>query len=77
MAPSSGEPTTWKVDGQSPRFGLDARGNYVDGYEVEFTTGLGNKGKLFVPRAGYNAQNVTALVKAHASELDTVSRSGS
>lgn len=76
MGNASSDPTTWTIDSQAPRMGQNARGQYVDGYQVEFTTGMGNRGVIFVPRERYNPANVVALVKAHASELDTVSRSG-
>ena len=68
---------TWTVDSQAPRTGENTRGQYVPGYQIEFTTGRGNKGTIFVPRTDYNPANVVALIRAHASELDTVSQSGS
>lgn len=68
---------TYSITGQVPKIGLNDQGQYVDGYQIDFVTGLSNRGWVFVPRDKYNAANAAAMVKAHASELDAVSQSGS
>lgn len=76
MANAAADGVTWVVDSQVARIVDDGRGQYVPGYHIDFTTGLGNRGSIEVARSAYNPANVVALIKAHASELDAVSKSG-
>lgn len=73
---SSGQ-TSWKVTSQTSGFGVDASGKAVEGVNINFTTGLGNMGSVFVPRLGFSAQAAIDAIRAHATELDQVSASGS
>ena len=77
MAGASGKPGTWSDVVQTAQMVRTPRGQYVPGYLVEFTTGLGNRGSISVAREDYNPANVVALIKAHVAELDQVSQSGS
>lgn len=76
MANSSSGQLSWKVTSQAPRFGIGPDGKATEGIEINFTTGLGNQGSVFVPRSGFSAQAGIEAIRAHAQELDAVSSSG-
>jgi hypothetical protein len=67
--------TTWTVDSQVARIGLDARGQAQEGYQIEFTTGKGNRGSIFIPKSQYNPTAAVQLIRQHATDLDLVSSS--
>jgi hypothetical protein len=67
------QPVTWTVTGQQDTTDLDATGRAVRGYRIDFTTGLGNHGSVFVPKARYSVESARAAIMQHAAELDQVS----
>lgn len=64
--------TGWAIEGQQETSELDARGRAISGYRVEFVTGKGQRGSVFVPKVQYNPTNVRAAVAAAAGQLDEV-----
>lgn len=69
--PVSG-PGTWRVDSQSPTSKIDRTNNVVEGYDIAFTTGLGNHGTVFVPHLQYTPPLVRDAVAAAAAAVDAV-----
>lgn len=45
----------------------------VDGYVVNFVTGFGVNGSVFIPGNQYTAPNVQAAIAAQVAQLDAVS----
>lgn len=64
--------TGWNVEGQQETTELDARGRAVTGYRIEFRTGKGQRGSVFLPKSQYNPTNVRAAIAAQAGQLDEV-----
>lgn len=63
--------TGWVINAQTPT--VSAVGQSVmNGWNIDFTTGRGHQGRLFVPVAQYNGPNVRSLVTAQATTLDEV-----
>jgi hypothetical protein len=69
---TSGRPGSWTVTGQAPGVGPDSQGRTVQGITVQFVTGLGVPGSVFIPRAQYAPDAVKAAIAAHAADLDAV-----
>lgn len=63
---------TWMVDSQLQRTTVNPSGQVEEGYTVNFHTGQGHYGSVFVPNTRYNADNVRAAVQAQANLLDEV-----
>lgn len=63
---------TWIVDSQLQRTTVNPSGQVEEGYTVNFHTGNGHYGSVFVPNNRYNADNVRAAVQAQANLLDEV-----
>lgn len=79
MAPPGSGPITapagnvaYKVTSQTPTTGIGPDGKPTGGYQVNFTTGGGAAGYVFIPYGMYSADNVKALIGPHARELDLV-----
>jgi hypothetical protein len=49
-----------------------AGGQVQEGFRVMFTTGKGQQGSVFVPKARYTPDNVRAEIAAAAHQLDQV-----
>lgn len=73
QASSSGGAPTWRVTGQQPVSGQDARGQYVPGVRVLFQLSTGESGEVFVPNADFNPERVRVAVQAAARTLLGVS----
>lgn len=69
---AAGKPGSWAVTGQTPATRPNARGQYVAGMLVHFTTGLGVTSTVFVPDAVYSKETIAKMVQAKASALDEV-----
>lgn len=67
VAPSSG----WNVTGQRETVQV-VNGTVVNGVTVDFLTGNGVLGSVFVPNERYTTENVRAAVMARARMLDDV-----
>lgn len=76
MPPASSNGSTVKNITQTLGYGLDVRGQAVQGYTINFETSRGNRGALFVARSDYNPDKVKAMLMEHAQELDAVSALG-
>lgn len=66
-------PTTWTVDSQTEQTQGGPQG-IVRGVLISFTTGLGNKGTVFVPDTAYSVDAARAAIQARAAMLDAVSQ---
>ena len=75
MAGSQAVPTatTWTVDSQAEQVQGGPQG-IVRGVLISFTTGLMNKGTVFVPDATYSVDAARAAIQARAAMLDAVSQ---
>jgi hypothetical protein len=75
MAGSSAVPTTstWTVDSQLEQTQGGPQG-IVRGVLISFTTGLGNKGTVFVSDAQYSVAAARTALQARAELLDAVSQ---
>lgn len=63
---------SWQVTGQRATTQL-AAGQFIDGQNVYFTTGLGHQGSVFVPLNRISDQTYIAeLVQARADALDSI-----
>jgi hypothetical protein len=67
----------WTITSQAQTTQPDATGKFATGVLIHFATQKGNQGSVFVPEAGYNPQNVAAMVQAKADTMDAVSALGS
>ena len=65
---------TWQVTGQNAdQFETDGSGNPVTGYRVNFVTGNGNRGSVFVPADRYHdVKGTRVLIQAQANLMDEV-----
>lgn len=72
MRPPAAPVTGWEVKSQQETTAPGPDGKLTSGIEVSFTTGKGQKGTVFLPRAMYTTQNVIAAIAAHAAMLDTI-----
>lgn len=63
---------TWRVDSQSPTTRVSPTGQVEDGYDIAFTTGLGQPGTVFVANARYTPANVKAVIAARAAQIDAI-----
>lgn len=67
-------PGGWVVTGQfETMHAAPGGGAVVTGYQVNFTTGHGASGSVFVPMSRYNRDTVLAMISAKVAELDAVS----
>lgn len=64
---------TWTVDSQTEQVQAGQQG-IVRGVSISFTTGLMNKGTVFVPDSQYSVDAVRAAISARAALLDSVSQ---
>lgn len=64
--------TGWTVTAQQEQVGIGADGRATNGYRIQFTTGKGVNGSVFIPMDRYNPTNVKAAIAAHAHQLDEV-----
>jgi hypothetical protein len=63
---------SWTVTGQMETTEFNQQGQVQKGVKVEFTTGQGHTGTVFVPQAQYNPDMVRQLVQARADLMDQV-----
>jgi hypothetical protein len=64
----------WRVTGQqSATRLLPNQARPVDGYVINFVTGYGVSGSVFVPSASYTAPTVQSAIAAQVEQLDAVS----
>lgn len=64
--------TTWQVTAQQQTTALYGT-RFVRGVEVQFTTGLGHSGSVFIPQDVYgNTDQVKAMIAAAAVQMDAV-----
>ena len=72
MADGSG----WEVKGQLMGQGIGPNGGYTKGMSVQFVTGLGHGGEIFLTDAEYNAPNAIDLIRERvadkAAQMDAV-----
>lgn len=64
--------TGWIIEHQQETVGLGPDGRAIDGWRVNFVTGLGVHGSVFIVKARYSVDNVRAAVAAAAAEIDAV-----
>ena len=65
---------TWNVTGQNAdQFEYDGAGNPVTGWRVNFITGQGNRGSVFIPQDRYkDVKGTRAQIQALADTMDEV-----
>lgn len=65
----------WNITGQSTstKF-VPGRAAPVDGYVVNFVTGYGTNGSVFVPTNEYTPDTVKAAITAQVAALDAVNQ---
>lgn len=64
---------TWRVTGQFPTTRPTAGGRLVAGVTVQFVTGSGVSGSVFVPEAMYTPERVKQLIAAKVAPIEAVS----
>lgn len=66
---------SWNITGQNAdQFEFDGAGNPVTGYRVNFVTGQGNRGSVFIPADRYHdVAGTRKLIQAQANTMDEVS----
>jgi len=62
----------FKVNSITKRVKLTATGEFIDVYEVSFTTKSGIIGSVEIPTAKFNKEYVNDVINAEASELEEV-----
>lgn len=63
----------WNITGQQPAVRqVPGVARPVDGYVVNFITGYGTTGSVFIPVAQYGADTVKAAIGATVAQLDAV-----
>lgn len=73
MTVATGSPSTgWQVTGQQPTTQVNDVGTVQQGIKVQFRTGNGTAGSIFVPMAQYTPDNVRALIAGQAAIIDQV-----
>lgn len=66
-------PTTWVVTGQSQATDIPTQGAPVNGVRIQYRTGNGQEGSVFVPQTIYpNTSQVRDIIAAAAAQMDTV-----
>lgn len=65
---------TWQVIGQSQTSDLDQSGRAVTGMSVQFRTGDGHVGSVFVPLTAFSPASVANAINPAAATLDAVGR---
>lgn len=65
---------TWHVTGQNAdQFEYDGAGNPVTGYRVNFITGNGNRGSVFIPADRYHdVAGTKTAIQGQANLMDMV-----
>lgn len=64
--------TTWQVTAQQQTTALWGT-RFVRGVEVQFTTGLGHSGSVFIPQDIYNnTDQAKPLIAAAAAQMDAI-----
>lgn len=76
MPASAGNGQNWTVNSQTPRLGLDSKGRYVQGYQIDFTTAGGFEGQVFVPLQGFSAAAAIEAIRQHVQQLEAIGSSG-
>lgn len=71
---SSGGPVSWHVSGQTQTMGRNAHGQWVTGFEVNFTLSNGTAGSVFVPMGDYNPDRVSQLIRERAGLMHSAGR---
>jgi len=62
----------FKVNSITKRVKLTATGEFLDVYEVSFTTKLGIIGSVEIPAAQFDKERVKEMITAEATELEEV-----
>jgi hypothetical protein len=70
--PPSGAPNGGEVLAQTPTVETTPDGQLARGVRINFRTGKGALGSVFVPDAMYSPENVLAYVREVANRLDQV-----
>jgi hypothetical protein len=70
-APLPAPGTGWKINLQTPTTGVSG-GKVGPGFNINFTTGRGHEGTVFVPVSQYTEAGVRALITGLATTLDNV-----
>jgi len=65
-------PELFKVNSITKRVKLTATGEFLDVYEVSFTTKSGIIGSVEIPAAQFNKERVNEAITAEATELEGV-----
>jgi altronate dehydratase len=63
--------TGWKIESQTPGV-ANYGGTVTAGVTINFTTGRGHPGVVFVPSARYNVAAVQQMVTEQATVIDNV-----
>lgn len=69
---NSGQGASWTVTSQYASTDVSVPGRLVEGYTVNFRTGNGHDGHVFVPAAQYNPAAVKSAIASQAALLDAV-----
>lgn len=74
MAPTAqpANPSGFRVTSQVDQSGQDATGKFVAGRSVQFVTGNGTPGSVFIPLTLYTPDNVMAAIANQAAIIDAV-----
>lgn len=72
VTPPAGKPGSWTVGTMVERYGSNAQGQLVKGYEVHFQTGSGIASSVWVPEASLSPQVVAGLIRNKVAQLDAV-----
>lgn len=70
--PPSGPANGGTITGQQRTVEPGPNNTVVPGYRVEFTTGKGLSGSVFIPESGYTQANAVAAARAQANLMDGV-----
>ena len=66
-------PGSWYVTSTSETTDQNDGGQFVPGVRVNFTTGRGHQGSVFLPLAAATRDNVAAAITARVAQLDAIS----
>lgn len=63
---------SWHVTGQMQTSDIGSNGAVQKGVRVDFLTGQGHAGTVFVPQPNYQPQQVAAMIQAQANLMDQI-----
>lgn len=70
--PPSGAPNGGKITGQQRTVEVVGSGLAVPGVRVQFSTGKGNTGSVFLPETNYSPESAIAAARQAANIIDQV-----